>query len=180
MQCSVTQRLRRQASWELAGFLDTAQNNISFATWIERPWFHLKVLYNITLPTCLLLYFHLLSYPLFVQPKNKTCNFSQHASPPLLSQLLPYGPICLHPTYWSSLTTLRTLLFEWLVKTYNLRKEDDKSWPTHPVNRCMSIYIRHLWVMGLTRCVLNFYPFFSMLSSIHSFSSHSLMYVLSN
>lgn len=134
-----------------------------------------------SLPTCLLLYFHLLFYPLFFRPKNKDLLAFLSMLFSLCSHsFIHMGPVCLQPTSWSSLTTLRTLLFEWLVKTHNLRKEDDKCWPTHPVKRCMSRYIRHLWVMGLTRCVLNFYPFFSMLSSIHSFPSHSLMYVLSN
>lgn len=117
-------------------------------------------------------------YSLFLWPKEKAWKLVSMFSS-LLPKLLPYGPICLHPTSWSSLTTLHTLL-EWLVKTLNLRKENDKCWPTHPVSRSMSLNVRKLWVMGLTKCVCSFYPFFSMISSIHSPLSHSLIYVLSN
>lgn len=85
MQWSVTEGNGRTA-WELSGLLDTAQNDISFATWIERPWFQFKVLCNVTLPSCLLLYFHLLFYPPFIQHKNKTCKiFSMCFSPSALT-----------------------------------------------------------------------------------------------
>lgn len=46
MQFSGAWRIRKRAAWKLPGLLGRAQNAISIGSWLERPWFHFKVLYD--------------------------------------------------------------------------------------------------------------------------------------
>lgn len=141
----ITERLREKAVWELPGLLETAQNNISFATWIERLRFHFKALYNSAR------FFTFVFSSAFLSSLYST----QIKTLKLLSMCLSPSALTAS-SIWPRLSSSHFLKqsdnpshasFR-ITREDKMRKEDDKRWPTHPVNRCMSIYIRHLWVMG--------------------------------
>lgn len=112
--------------------LDTTLNDLSFAILIEAPWFHFKVLYNSALPTCLLFYFST-----FFQTKSRICKlfsicFSQCAL--TASSIWPH----LSSTHFLKQSDNPSHSSFWM--TCELEKKGRrKCWPTHLVNRCMSI-----------------------------------------